>query len=113
MTTPWHYARIEEQRDETFARVRRVFRWTVASAVAGAAIIVGVVAHEIPGRSTVATTSSNEAGTPPTIGASGAGTGPGPGIGTGTGTGGTVAPSVTAPAPTSRAPTVVSGGTGW
>ena len=53
MATPWHYAQIQDQRDETFERVRRVFRWTVAGAIAGVAVIIGVVAHEIPGRSTV------------------------------------------------------------
>ncbi len=117
MATPWHYAQIEERRDETFARVRRVFRWTVASAVAGAAVIIGVVAHEIPGRSTVATTSSNGAGPPATFPAAaagtGTGTGTGSGVGTGTGTGGAPAPQVTVPPPTQRVPTVVSGGTGW
>ncbi|HEY5025348.1 MAG TPA: hypothetical protein VII76_10260 [Acidimicrobiales bacterium] len=119
MATPWHYAKIEDERDETFARVRRVFRWTVAGAVAGAAVIIGVVAHEIPGRSAAATAPSNGASAPATIPAAGTGTGTGTGTGigtgtgTGTGTGGAGAPQVTAPAPTQRAPTVVSGGTGW
>jgi len=124
MATPWHYAQIEDYRDETFGRVRRVFRWTVSGAVAGVAVIMGVVAHEIPGRSSVATTSNTVAGTPaPTpSAAAGAGTattagnGTGAGNGAGTGGGGAVTPQATAPpapTPTQRAPTAVSGGTGW
>ena len=115
MATPWHYAQIEDRRDATFARVRRVFRWTVASAVAGAGVIIGVLAHEIPGRPTAATPSGNGAGGPATIlvaAGTGRGIGTGPGVGTGTGTGGAPAAQVTMPAPTRRAPTVVSGGTG-
>ncbi len=132
MATPWQYAQIEARRDETFARVRRAFRWTVATALAGTAVIIGAVAHEIPGRSTVATAPGNGAGTPSTIPAPATATGPvtgtgagggtsvggGTGSGTtaagnGTGSAGAVAPPVSAPAPAQRAPTVVSGGTGW
>ncbi len=128
MATPWHYAQIEDYRDETFGRVRRVFRWTVGAAVAGVAVIMGVVAHEIPGRSSVATTSNAAAGTtaPTPSSATGAGAAAGTGTaggtvagngsGTGTGSGGAVTPQPTAPpapTPTQRAPTAVSGGTGW
>ena len=112
MATPWHYAQIEDYRDETFGRVRRVFRWTVGAAVAGVAVIMGVVAHEIPGRSSVATTSNTVAGTPAPNPSATAGAG----TGTGTGGGGAVTPQTTAPpapTPTQRAPTAVSGGTGW
>ena len=111
MTTPRHYAQIQDRREETFERVRRAFRWTVAAAVTGVAVIIGVVAHEIPGRSTVASTTSNNASgnVATTLPAPGGGTG-----NTGGNTGaGAVSPQVTPPAPTQRAPTAVSGGTGW
>jgi hypothetical protein len=123
MATPWHYAQIEDYRDETFGRVRRVFRWTVGAAVAGVAVIMGVVAHEIPGRSSVANPSNTVAGTPAPTPSAGAGTGAGTGTvagngagAGGTGGGGVITPQTTAPpapTPTRRAPTAVSGGTGW
>ena len=106
MTTPWHYAQIQNRRDETFEHIRRVFRWTVAGAIAGTAVIVGVVAHEIPGRASAATTSNNGSGTPATAP-------PAVGGAAGNTDGGLPSAPVTAPAPTQRAPAVVSGGTGW
>jgi|SRR5579863_7161809 len=122
MATPWQYAQIQARRDETFFRVRRVFRWILWGAIGGAAVIAGVISHEIPGRSTAATTSNNGAGAPvtsptnpPAAGATG-GTGTGTGAtGTGTGTGGTGTGGLpqSPPAPTARPPTVVSGGTGF
>jgi hypothetical protein len=110
VTTPRYYAQIQDQRSDAFARVRRVFRWTTAGAVTAVALIVGVVAHEIPGRSASATTTSNNAsGTPSTIPSAP----PPTGGGTVSGGGGAVTPPVTVPTPTQRAPTAVSGGTGW
>ena len=107
MTTPWHYAQIQARRDETFERVRTVFRWTVVAAIAGAAVITGVVAREIPGRSTVATTSNNGSGTPATTPASS------PAANGGVVGGGPLPPPVTPPAPTQSPPAAVSGGTGF
>jgi len=107
MTTPWHYAQIQARRDETFERVRRVFRWTVVAALAGAAVITGVVAREIPGRSTVATTSNSGSGAPATTPASS------PATSGGVAGGGAPPPQVTPPAPTQSPPTAVSGGTGF
>ena len=87
MATPWHYAQIEDRRDETFGRVRRVFRWTVARRVAGVAVIIGVVSHEIPGRSSRRHhVERNVAGTPATVPSAAAGTGTATGSGTAAGT---------------------------
>ncbi|HVA03898.1 MAG TPA: hypothetical protein VMU64_09115 [Acidimicrobiales bacterium] len=107
MATPWQYAQIEEQRREVFARVRRASRWIAATAVAATVVIVGVVSHQIPGRSSVANaTPAPSVSTPaPSAGPVSSGQGP---ANTGSGV---VAPPV--PAPTQRTPTAVSGGTGW
>lgn len=109
MATRRYYPQIQDQRSEAMARVQRVFRWTTAGAITAVALIVGVVAHEIPGRSASATTSNNASGTPSTVPAAS----PALGGGTVSEGGGAVTPQVTAPAPTQRAPTAVSGGTGW
>lgn len=109
MVTPWQQAQIEDQRMEVFSRVQRVFRWTVAGAITAAAVIVGVVAQEIPGRSAGATPTPSGASAPaPTVPAGSTGVGPSNGTGTGTGTGSAVTPSQT-----QQAPVAVSGGTGW
>jgi hypothetical protein len=50
-----------DERDEAVERVRRTTRWVVASAVLGTGALVGVVAHELPARSTSAGTSSTSA----------------------------------------------------
>ncbi len=115
MTTPRHYAQIQDQREETFERVRRAFRWTVAAALTGMAVIIGVVAHEIPGRAGAATTTSNNAsgGVATTLPATGGGTGNTGGNTGNTGNTGAGSPQVPPPAPTRSAPTAVSGGTGW
>ena len=109
MATPWHYAQIEDQRNEVFARVQRVFRWTTAAAVAATVVIVGVVAHEIPGRSSVA---NADAEWPAGVDDRPRRRDPSP-----------LAPGPSAavrsrhrcplPTPTQRTPTAVSGGTGW
>ncbi len=113
MTTPRHYGQIEEQRRQVFARVRRASRWTAATAVAATVVIVGVVSHQIPGRSSVANATPNGPSAPsPAPSAGPPSSGQGTGTGTGTGTG-VVAPPVQAPTPTQRTPTAVSGGTGW
>jgi hypothetical protein len=110
MATPRHYAQIEEQRNEVFARVRRASRWATATAVAATVVIVGVVSHQIPGRSSVANATPNGptgSTAPPSVGPQS--TGPGP---AGDGSGAVTAP-VPAPTPTQRTPAAVSGGTGW
>jgi hypothetical protein len=124
VATPWQYAQIEARRSEVFGRVRRVFRWTVAGSLAAVATIVGVVAHEIPGRAAGATPPPTSVLTPTTSpggsgapaasnGGGSAGAGPANTGNTGnTGTG-PLPPPVPAPAPTQQAPVAVSGGTGW
>jgi len=108
---------VQDQRLEAFERIRRAFRWTVAGAVTAVLGIVGVVAHEIPGRSASGATSSNAspaAGTaypitnPAVAGSTGSPSGANASVG-----GRSLRPPVTAPTPTQRAPTAVSGGTGW
>jgi len=89
-------------------RPRRAFRWTAAGAFTAVLVIVGAVAHAIPGRSTVATTSSTSTssasasttGSPASTGSSVPGRAP-------------LSPPATAPTPTRQAPAAVSGGTGW
>ena len=52
MTFPRYPRGFGDPRSEAFDRVRRAFRWTIVGSAAGAAAIFGVVAHQIPGRST-------------------------------------------------------------
>lgn len=114
MTIPQYTRGARDPRADAFGRVQRAFRWTVFGSVTAVAAIFGVVAHQIPGRSakTPATSgaASVSAGAPANTGTGNSGTG-----NTGTGstgnTGAVAAP--TAPVPTQRAPTAVSGGTGW
>jgi len=105
------YLSVGDQRSFAFERVRRVFRWTTAGAVGAVALIVGVVAHQIPGRSgTPATTTGGPAaaaqpptGSPTSSGSSSSGSSSTPT--------GPISPPATLPAPTQRTPTAVSGGT--
>jgi hypothetical protein len=111
-------------RTPVFDRIRRAFRWSVVASLGAVAVVLGVVSHEIPGRS---------AGSPATPGSS-ASVSPG-GVSTGNGNGGTgnggstgatggtgstgntgsasSSPGVAPPTPTNRAPAAVSGGTSW
>jgi len=105
MWTPPSDAVQQDRRDLAFARVRRAFGWIVASSVAGVGVIFGALSHQIPGRAhapqtTGAATGTGATGTTGTTGNSG-------------NTGNTGAGAVSPPAPTQRAPTVVSGGTGY
>lgn len=52
------------ERDEAVERVSRTTRWVVAGALLGTGVIVGVAAHELPGKSasTPSTTSSVSSG---------------------------------------------------
>ncbi len=92
-------------------RVRRVFRWTVLGSLGTVAVIFGVVSHQIPGRSTTATTTSGAAPSPPTgvVGSTGATGSTGVGNTGNSGSGPVGGP----PVATQNPPTVVSGGTGW
>jgi len=117
---------IKDQRAMAFDRVRRVFRWTTAGAVAAVALIVGVVANEIPGRSSSA---APAASAPPNAGGSsvtsgspttGATAAASAGSSVSSSSSATSSPSAgaistpqTLPVPTRKAPTVVSGGTSW
>lgn len=116
MVSPWQHAQIEEQRSEVFARVRRVFRWTVAGSLAAVAVIVGVVSHEIPGRAAGATPPPNGVVTPATTPSGSTGSGPantGGSTGAGPTNTGAGAVPTPVPVPTQPAPVAVSGGTGW
>lgn len=122
MRSSWHHMDPTSERDLALRRVRSIFRWTVAGAFGAAGLLVGVVAHEIPGRSSTTSASSGAAGTNSAPGSSPSSS---PDSGTGTGSSpGFVAPSpaptsvspsptVPAPAPTQRAPAAVSGGTSF
>jgi hypothetical protein len=94
-----------------FDRVRRVSRWITAGATASVVVIIGAVAHQIPGRSTSAATTTNEAPVAP---------GQSPATSTTAGGGSTISGSghsasqpAMAPTPTRQAPVAVSGGSGF
>jgi len=91
-----------------FDRVRRVSNWVIAGAVAGAVVIAGAVAHQLPGHSGAAPAS----GTAPS-GAPGTASGSGSQGAAGTGGSSAYNPSANAPTPTQQPPAAVSGGTGW
>lgn len=59
------------ERDEAIGRVRRTTRWVVASAALGTGVLVGVVAHELPARTTLPAGSTGATGTSGATGASG------------------------------------------
>jgi hypothetical protein len=96
---------IRDPRNDALERVRRVFRWIVAGAATAVVVIVGVVAHEIPGRPPSTANSSNAT---PAVGSTSA-----TAASASTAEGRSLSPPVTAPTPTRQAPTAVSGGTGW
>lgn len=98
---------LRDQRHEAFGRVRLVFRWTMAGAVAAVVALVGVAAHEIPGRSTSAPSSG---ATSAAVSPAGSPTSPPAGVSSG---GGSLSAPASAPTPTQQAPAAVSGGTGW
>ncbi|MGA2036010.1 MAG: hypothetical protein ABSH04_00255 [Acidimicrobiales bacterium] len=109
-----HYGSIKDQRAMAFDRVRRAFRWTTVGAVTAVALIVGAVAHQIPGRSSssVAATNGSPAATAPAPAASTT-SGSSSTSGSSGSSGGAITQPTTAPAPSRRTPTAVSGGTSW
>ncbi len=108
--TPSSYG---DPRPAAFARVRRVFGWTTAAAVAAVGTIVVVVAHEIPGRTSPPAGVAGS-GASASAGAANPSTGvSSPGISGSSGTGTSLSPSATVPAPVNQRPTVVSGGSGF
>jgi hypothetical protein len=50
------------QRDEAIGRVRRTTRWLIAGSLLGTGVLVGVVAHELPGKSASTSSGSNSSG---------------------------------------------------
>ena len=50
-------------RDEAIHRVRRTTRWLIAGSLLGTGVLVGVAAHELPGKSTSAATSGSTGST--------------------------------------------------
>jgi hypothetical protein len=113
VTNPRTFAQAQDHRDDALARVRRTFRFAVAGSVASVAVIVGVVAHQIPGRSSSAATTANTAPPPASAGGSSGASGSTGATGATGNTGSSAGAPAPAPAPTRQAPTVVSGGTGW
>ena len=106
----------EDERWAAFTRVRRAFRWTIVVSVAAVGAIFGVVAHEIPGRSAASTPASG-ATSQSTTGNTGVGSAQSSASTAGnsgnTGAGNIGNTGASPPTPTRRAPTAVSGGTGW
>ncbi len=77
-------------RDEAIDRVSRTTRWLIAGSLLGTGVLVGVAAHELPGKSTSAATSGSTGST--SSGSTGS-----------TGSGGsTVTPPTSAPTVTPR-----------
>ena len=111
MSTSPHHAAFNDRRAQAFERVRRTFGWIVAGSVGGVVVIFGAISHEIPGRSP----STHANGTSASITGASGNTGAVGSTGTGnTGnTGNKGAGTVNPPVSTQRAPTAVSGGTGW
>ena len=120
-SAPYRYT--DDPRALAFRRVRRVFGWTTAAAVAAVGVIVGVVAHEIPGRASPPPASASGIASGATSGSPGttaggspgttAGASPGAASQSASGAGSSLTPPSSVPAPTTRSPAVVSGGTGW
>jgi chemotaxis protein methyltransferase CheR len=105
-------------RDEARGRVGRATAWVVAGAAGLSAVLVGVVAHEVPGHAAGATTvtpnnpagpATGGSGTPTTSPATSSGSGSSTGGGGATASGGGFSPPPTTPAPTQQGPRVSSG----
>jgi hypothetical protein len=108
------YPSIREQRGVAFERVRRVFRWTTAGAVTAVALIVGVVEHQIPGRSSSSATTANGSPVTTTPSATASSTSGNSSASNASGSSGAAVKAPTkAPTPTQRTPIAVSGGTSW
>ena len=109
MTTSRYGVGRPYERNEVFDRVRRTSRWTATGAAAAVAVIIGVVAHQLPGR-------SGASGSPATGGSAGTGPPAATGVTGATGTTGSGSTGIgstgAAPTPTPRPPVAVSGGTG-
>jgi hypothetical protein len=116
-----HLRRAAHQRDLALDRPRRAARWVAGLSTAAAAAIAGIVAHQLPGASASASGSTSassgssasstagQSGTSGTTGTAGTGGSAASGTSGGAGTSSTPAP-VPVVVPSSRQPTVVSGG---
>jgi len=100
-----------DARTAAFDRVRRVTRWITAGAAASVMVIIGAIAHQIPGRSTSAATTTN--GGPVAPGQSPATSTTAGGGSTISGGGNSASQPAMAPTPTQQAPVAVSGGSGF
>jgi hypothetical protein len=96
-----------DARTEAFARVRRASNWITAGAVAGAVVIAGIVADQLPGRASATTTGA------PTSGGGASTQSPATDSGSAGSNATAPSPAASTPTPTQRQPVAVSGGTGY
>ncbi len=116
MTAMYRDTASEDRRDMAFDRVRRAFRRTAVAAVAALAVLMGVVAHEIPGRSsssrTAPPTSVSGSGALPPVGTAPGATASAPQTGA-SASGTSLTPPTSPPVASQQSPVAVSGGTSW
>ena len=103
-------SRASSRRDLALERPRRVGRWVAGVAAVSAAVITGVVAHQLPGASsTAASGSSSSSGSTGATGASGSSSGATGSSGS-AGSNGAAAGQPQTVSPSYSSPVVVSGG---
>lgn len=107
--SPRYYA--TQRRDRAISRVRRTTRWVAALAVLGTAVVVEVAAHEVPAKSTsassVGTSTSSGSGSPSASnGSQGSGVTPSPATNAG---GGALSPPSAPPTQSTQAPSASTG----
>jgi len=97
-------------RDAALGRLSQVTWWIAAGAAGLTVVLVGLVAHELPGHKAGATVSSGSAGIPVSGGqAPSSGGSSSPSGGSSTNSGGGFSSPPSSPAPTQQAPQAVSG----
>lgn len=103
--------RASRRRDLALARPRQVGRWVAGLAAAAAAVITGVVAHQLPGAaSPSASGSASSTGSSGTTGSTGSSSSATSSGGAGAGSAGTSAGQPQTVTPSYSPPVVVSGG---
>ncbi len=68
-------------RDAALLRVRRTTKWVVATAIAGVGVVIGLAAHDVPGRASTATVATSTASAGSISSGSSASTGTGGSVG--------------------------------